>query len=74
MMKIRPIHVALLAAAGAVLVPVIRKRMRHAGSPSDSESPNGSKDQGRARANDGGKSPRAGEPAHSSASQRPAAV
>ena len=35
MMKIRPVHVALLATAvGAALVPVIRRRMRHAGSPS----------------------------------------
>lgn len=72
-MKIRPIHAALIAAAvGAALVPVVRRRMRHAGSPSGPKESNGSKDQSRARASDGGESHRKSEPAHSSGSPRAA--
>ena len=75
MMKFRPVHAALLAAAvGAALVPVVRRRMRHAGSPNGPEQPNGSKDQSRARTTDGGESHRKGDAAHSSGSQRAAAV
>ena len=74
MMKFRPAHVALLAAVvGAALVPVVRRRMRHAG-PSVPETSNGSKDQGRARASEGGESYRKNEPAHSAGSTRAARI